>query len=323
MNFVQKLKNEVLEGNLISKEEALELAKYDIQEVCDAANEIRKHFLHNNFDMCTIINAKSGRCSENCKFCAQSSFYSADVEEYELLGSDKIVEEAKYNYDKGVQRYSLVTSGRRLSDCDIEKVCESVKQIKKDVGISVCASHGLLNEEQFKKLKAAGVSKIHNNLEVSNNKFGDVCTTHTFEDKIESIKAAQRAGIKVCSGGIVGMGETMEDRVDMYMKIRDLGVKSTPVNMLNPIPGTPFGHLEKLTNDEMCQIVAIVRFINPDSYIRLAGGRGLLEDKGRSCFLSGANAAITGDMLTTTGISIDTDKELIKELGYKIVEVNE
>lgn len=317
MNYVSNLKSEVMSGKIITKEEALKLINEDFYDLTDAANEIRKEFLGNKFDLCSIINAKSGKCSENCKFCAQSSFYDSNTQEYSLLGNDRIIKEAKYNYNKGVKRYSLVTSGKRLPKCDIESVCKVVKQIKKEVGIQVCASHGLLNGDDFAKLKGAGVTRIHNNLEISKNKFSEICTTHTYEDKIKSIRAAQKAGLTVCSGGIVGMGETFEDRIDLFLEVRSLGIKSIPINMLNPISGTPFENLNKLTNDEMCRIIAIARFINPDAYIRLAGGRGLLDDNGRKCFMSGANAAITGDMLTTTGTSIDSDKNMILELGFQ------
>ncbi len=323
MSFVDTLKDKVFSGKIILKEEALLLADCNLDEVCSAANEIREKFCGNDSDICTIINAKSGKCSENCKFCAQSSFYDTQVEEYKLLESAEIVGQARYDYKKGVQRFSLVTSGRCLKDNDLDKICESIIEIRNKVGINVCASNGLLNERQYRKLKDAGVTRIHNNLETARIRFKNVCTTHTYDDKINAIVAAQKAGLVVCSGGIVGMGESMEDRIDMILDIRALGIKSIPINMLNPIPGTPYEKLEKLTNDEMCQIVAISRFLVPDAFIRLAGGRGLLEDKGRRCFSSGANAAISGDMLTTTGTSIDTDKKMIEELGFKIKLVNE
>lgn len=214
-------------------------------------------------------------------------------------------------------RYSIVTSGRSLNDEEVESACESIRAIKKETGIEVCVSFGLLNEEQFRKLKDAGVTRIHNNLETSRRYFPSVCSTHTYDEKIETIKAAKRAGLQVCSGGIMGIGETMEDRIDMVMEQRELGVKSIPVNMLNPIKGTPYENNEPLTQDEMRRIVAVFRFIVPDASIRLAGGRGLMEDKGVGCLKSGANAAISGDMLTTCGINVEKDLEIINELGYE------
>lgn len=324
MYNVEELKKKVLNGELIGKEEALFLAEEaPLNELTEAANEIRKHFCKNKFDICTIINGKSGKCSENCKFCAQSSFYNTKINEYSLLDSKSIVKEAKYNDERGVLRFSIVTSGRKLSDKEVDSVCESIREIGKNTSVSICGSFGLLSEEQYKKLKEAGLTRVHNNLETSKRNFKNVCTTHTFEEKIQAIKNAKNAGLNVCSGGIMGLGETMEDRIDMVLTLRELGVLSIPVNMLNPIKGTPFENNKLLTNDEMCRIVAVFRFLIPNAAIRLAGGRGLLEDKGESCFLSGANAAISGDMLTTSGITIKEDMELLEKIGYKPELLNE
>jgi len=318
MYNVEELKKKVLNGELIGKEEALFLAEEaPLDELTEAANEIRKHFCKNKFDICTIINGKSGKCSENCRFCAQSSFYNTKINEYSLLDSKSIVKEAKYNDERGVLRFSIVTSGRKLSDKEVDSVCESIREIGKNTSVSICGSFGLLSEEQYKKLKEAGLTRVHNNLETSKRNFENVCTTHTFEEKIQAIKNAKNAGLNVCSGGIMGLGETMEDRIDMVLTLRELGVLSIPVNMLNPIKGTPFENNKLLTNDEMCRIVAVFRFLIPNAAIRLAGGRGLLEDKGEKCFLSGANAAISGDMLTTSGITIKEDMDLLEKIGYK------
>lgn len=316
---IKKYQKKVMQKKLLTKEEAMELVDMPLVELCKAANEIREQFCGNAFDLCTIINGKSGKCSENCKYCAQSAFYKTEVETYPLLSAKQILEQAKYNDDRGVLRCSIVTSGKKLSSDEVDKVCEMVKSIHANTSISVCGSFGLLDEEQFQKLKEAGLTRVHNNLETSRSNFENVCTTHTFEDKVEAIKAAEHAGLNVCSGGIMGLGETMEDRIEMVLAIRELGVRSIPVNMLNPIAGTPYEKNCRLTNEEMCRIVAIFRFLVPNASIRLAGGRGLLPDKGRACFLSGANAAISGDMLTTQGITIETDMKLLQELGYKAV----
>lgn len=321
---VKELKEKVLNGKLIGKEEALFLAKEaPLKELTEAANEIRKHFCEDKFDICTIINGKSGKCSENCKFCAQSSFYDTHIKEYSLLNSKAIVKEAKYNDERGVLRFSIVTSGRKLSDKEIDSICESIKEINKNTSVSVCGSFGLLSEEQYKKLKEAGLTRVHNNLETSRKNFKNICTTHTFDEKVQAIKNAKNAGLNICSGGIMGLGETMEDRIDMALELRELGVLSIPVNILNPIKGTPFENNKLLTNDEVCRIVAVYRFLIPNGAIRLAGGRGLLVDKGESCFLSGANAAISGDMLTTSGITIKEDMNLLNKIGYKPALLNE
>lgn len=323
MNRACKLKEEILNGHLATKEEIINILNEPLEELTVCANEIREHFCENKFDICTIINGKSGKCTENCKYCAQSMFYKTKIEEYPLLDTKKIVDEAKYNAERGVLRYSIVTSGKRLSDNEVDKVCEAIKEIRKECDISVCGSFGLLNREQFLKLKEAGLTRVHNNIETSKNNFCNVCTTHTFQDKLNAIKEAQSVGLNICSGGIIGLGESMEDRVDMAFTIREIGAKSIPINVLNPIKGTPYENNRILTNDEVCRVVAIFRFIIPDSSIRLAGGRGIFQDKGRQCFLSGANAVISGDMLTTSGVSIENDMKMIEELGYKVVLCNE
>lgn len=313
---IQELKEEIYNGKRIGKEEALFLADQPLEELSQAADEIRRHFCGDGFDICTIINGKSGRCSEDCKYCAQSAHYHTGAEEYPLLDTEEITAHAKYNDERGVLRYSIVTSGKRLNDKEVDQMCESIRDIKAKTGIGVCVSFGLLNEEQYRKIKEAGAERVHNNLESSRRYFPEVCTTHTYDDKIAALRAAQAAGLSICSGGIMGLGETMEDRIDMALTARELGVRSIPVNMLNPIPGTPYEHNEKLKPEDMQRIVAVYRFLVPDASIRLAGGRGLLPDKGRACFCSGANAAISGDMLTTSGITIETDMQMLKELGY-------
>lgn len=324
MNFTQKMKEKVLNGELLDREEAITLSKEPLEELTQAAEEIRAAMCGNGFDICTIINGKCGRCSEDCKYCAQSAHYhTACTESYPLLSAEKLLEGARYNAERGVLRYSIVTSGRKLSDKEVDQVCESIRAIKLETSIEVCVSFGLLDEEQFRKIKEAGASRVHCNLETSANYFPNVCTTHTYEEKIETLKAARRAGLSICSGGILGLGETMEDRIDMVLTARELGVKSVPVNLLNPIPGTPYEKNQPLTNEEACRCVALFRFLIPDASIRLAGGRGLVGDKGEACFQSGANAAISGDMLTTAGITVETDMELIKKLGYEARLCNE
>lgn len=323
MTELERLTDKVINGEQVTREEALSLYEQPLEALCESADQIRRKFCSDRFDICTIINGKSGRCSENCKFCAQSAHNHTGAEEYPLLPDEEIIAQARTNHEQGVLRYSIVTSGKRLSDAEVERMCGTVRKIRDDVGIAVCVSFGLLSEAQFRKLKEAGVSRVHNNLESSRRNFPNVCTTHTFDDKIAAIRAAQAAGLTVCSGGIMGLGETAEDRIDMALTLRELGIKSIPVNMLNPIPGTPFENNPKLTGDDMRRIVAVYRFILPDASIRLAGGRGLLADKGKSCFTSGANAAISGDMLTTAGITTKTDMAMLDELGYEVTLCNE
>lgn len=315
---IKALYNRVIGGYLITREEALFLYKEDLGDLTRYADMIRDHFCGNQFDMCTIINGKSGLCSENCKFCAQSSHYNTGSKVYSLLSEEEILTDAKKNADQGVMRYSIVTAGRSLSDGEVDRMCQIIRRIKEEVHISVCVSFGLLKEDQFRRLKEAGAERVHNNLEASENFFPSVCTSHSFSDKVQAIRAAQDAGLDVCSGGIMGLGESIEDRIDMALSLRNLGIESIPVNMLNPIPGTPMEKYESLDEKEMQRIIAVYRFILPKAFIRLAGGRGLMRDKGKACFMSGANAAISGDMLTTAGITVDKDKKLLEELDYRI-----
>ena len=318
MSELHSVRDRVLSGGAVDRPTALWLYDQPLDGLCACADEIRRHFCGNGFDLCTIVNAKSGRCPENCKFCSQSAHNHTGAEQYPLLSADEIVAHAKENARQGVLRYSIVTSGKRLSDGEVDQVCAAVRRIRAEIPLAVCISGGLLNQAQFARLKDAGVTRVHNNLEASRRFFPFVCTTHTFDDKVAAIHAAQAAGLTVCSGGIMGLGETPADRIDMALTLRELGVKSVPVNLLNPIPGTPFADNPRLTADDLRRIVAVYRFIQPDAAIRLAGGRGLLPDKGRSCFLSGANAAISGDMLTTAGITTATDRALLAELGYEV-----
>lgn len=323
MSFVSEMKDKVLKGEWIKRQEAIRLADEPLTELQEAAEEIRKAVCGNGFDICTIVNGKCGRCSEDCKYCAQSARYqTACGKTYPLLSTGELLAGAKHNENQGVLRYSIVTSGKRLSDLEVNQVCESIRKIKDETSIEVCVSFGLLDEEQFRKIKEAGASRVHCNLESSARYFPEICTTHTYEEKIETLKAAKRAGLSICSGGILGLGETMEDRIDMVLTARELGVKSIPVNLLNPIPGTPYEKRKPMSNEEACRCVAVFRFLIPDASIRLAGGRGLIGDKGEACFKSGANAAISGDMLTTAGITVEKDMEMIHRLGFEVKRCN-
>lgn len=319
MCMIERLTEKAISGGGIDRADAAELAKAPLEELCAAADKIRREVCGDIFDLCSITNAKCGRCSENCRYCAQSAHYNAGVEEYPLIDPKTAARQASENEAAGILRFSLVTSGKKLSDEEVGKVCEVIHEIKKSCGISVCGSFGLLSRDQFSRLKDAGLSRVHNNLETSRRYFPYICTTHTYDDKLNAIRAAQEAGLEVCSGGIMGLGETMEDRIDMAVELRELGIRSVPVNMLNPIKGTPMEGRSTLTNDEMRRICAVFRFINPSASIRLAGGRGLMEDKGESCFRSGANAAITMNMLTTSGITAGEDMDILKRLNYRAV----
>ncbi|MDE5763441.1 MAG: biotin synthase BioB [Ruminococcus sp.] len=315
---MSELADEIINGRRLSRNDDLKiLINADIHELCHGADKIRSALCGNDFDLCSIINGKSGRCSENCRFCAQSAHNRTEITSYDFLSEDEILNQCRYNARKGVRRFAVVTAGRSLNGDDFKKAVSAFRNMNRQCDIKLCASMGFLESWQFSELKSAGVSRYHCNIETSRRMFPEICTTHTYDEKIECIKRAKKCGLAVCSGGIMGMGETWEDRIDMAFSLAELEIDSVPLNILNPIKGTPLENSEKLTDDDILRIVAVFRYILPDSYIRLAGGRGLLADKGKSAFQSGANAAITGDMLTTSGISIDNDKEIIKSLYTK------
>lgn len=319
---INNLKEKIKNGYVITREEAIEVYNSDYDELTKAADELREYFCGNDFDVCTIINAKSGKCSENCKFCAQSGHYHTNVKEYDLLDEDVIVKDALDKYNRGIPRYSMVASGKGLTPKDIDKICSITRKIyEKAPDIKVCISGGIISEESFEKLKAAGITRIHNNLETSRNFFPEICTTHTYDQKIETIKAAQEAGMEICSGGLIGLGEDFKDRIDMALELRDLDVHSVPINLLNPIKNTPLENNEPLPMEEVNRTCATFRFIMPKALIRLAGGRALMEEFGESAFKSGANAAISGVLLTTKGISIEDDMKRIKDLDYQVKAV--
>lgn len=319
--MLEKIIKRIIDGGNISYQEAVMLVDIDLEKLKQGANQIREHYCSNHFDLCSIINGKSGRCSEDCKYCAQSRYYQTEIDVYDLLDVNQIKEMALYNQNKGVGRFSIVTSGRKLSDFEFDKLLGIYRQLNNSCHISLCASLGLLNFEQFNKLQEIGVTRYHNNLETSRNYFKNICTTHTYDQKIQVIKDAKAAGLQVCSGGIMGMGESWQDRIDLAFTLKELEIKSIPINILNPIAKTPLEHQKPLLKEEIERIIAIFRFINPDATIRMAGGRGLLDDQGVSVFESGANGAITGDMLTTSGITIDDDQKNIKSLNYEVVKL--
>ena len=315
---ITDIKNNIISGYEITRDEALELINADLNELSKCANEIREHFCKNKFDLCSIINAKSGKCSEDCKYCAQSAHYNTNVEEYSLLDDETILKAAKEKKKKGVLRFSIVTSGRKPTKYNLDKICKIIKKIKSETKLEVCASLGLLDKNDLTKLKEAGLTRIHNNLESSERFFKTVCTTHTTRDKIQTIKYAQELGLEICSGGISGLGESWEDRIDMAFMLRDLKVMSIPMNFLCAIEGTPYQNNKLLAPDEIVRICAIFRFINPKAFIRLAGGRYLTKDSGERCLKAGINSLITGDMLTTSGATIKSDIKMAESMGFEI-----
>lgn len=315
---LQRLEHKIMDGYRISREEAELLIDVDLSELSEAADRIRLHFCGNVCDVCSVAAVKVGQCSEDCLYCAQSTRAKDKVPAECVLGEKVLTDIAVQDKSRGSYRYGLVSVGRRLSKKEVELAVSNVADIRKTADIHVCVSLGMLDKEDFTKLHEAGMTMVHNNMETSDEFFKTLCTTHTSDDKRKSIRAAKAAGMKVCSGGLIGLGETLSDRIDLAFSLRELDVDSVPINMLNPIPGTYFEHQEPMKEDEFLRTVAIFRFVLPDTFIRLAAGRAFLPDNGKAALRAGANAVISGDFLTTTGITFETDLQMIREQGYEV-----
>ena len=322
IEFIKNTEDKVMNGIDITYEESLKLSKVESEEELKAlyasANKIRERFCGNQVDLCSIMNAKSGNCSEDCKFCAQSSHYDTEVEVYDLVSKKEAIDLAKETEDEGVNRFSLVTSGKGISEKDFESVVEIYEDLNNSVKINLCASLGILGKDQFDRLKQSGITMYHHNLETSRDYYKEICTTHKYEDRIETINHAKSVGMAVCSGGIIGMGESLEDRIKLAFELKNLGVKSIPINVLNSVKGTPLENVDHLSQAEILKTVSIFRLVNPKSFIRLAGGRNMIDDFGKACFNAGANATITGNYLTTSGNKICDDKMMINSLNLQI-----
>lgn len=320
--MIKKLKEQVLNGYLINETEARLLAHSTEKELLyRAAHEITRYFMGNKFDTCSILNAKSGNCSEDCKWCAQSGRYPTSVTLYPFLPVEECVRHAVYNAEQGIGRFALVTSGKRVSAGDLDKITDAVREIKRKSPVKCCASMGLLSREQLQQLYDCGVENYHCNIETAPSYFRELCTTHTLEQKMDTIRTAREIGFRICSGGIIGMGETQEQRIEMALFLRKENILSIPLNLLQPIPGTPLETVAGMTEEEFLTTVALFRFINPNAYLRFSGGRSQLTlSTQRKALYIGINAAITGDLLTTTGSRAEADKKLFTSEGYSLTE---
>lgn len=295
--------------------ELYKLPDIPLAELMRLADSVRAENTRPSIDLCTITNAKSGACSEDCKFCAQSSHYFTAVNSYPLKSKDTMIEEAKKAKNFGAHRFCIVTSGNSLSGDELVLIADTVKTITADVGMVMDASLGALSYDDLRFLKQAGLARYHHNIETSRNFYPNIVSTHSFEERVDTIKSAKKAGLEVCSGGIIGLGESWKDRIDMALLLKELDVDSVPINILNPIKGTPLEGSDTISAEDAMKTVAIFRMILPGKMIKVAAGR---ETKFKDCqidiFRAGANGMLIGGYLTTKGRPVEEDRRLVEEI---------
>ena len=313
----------IVGGGEISPEEALRLLEAKEPEALRAAaRAVTAHFKPRTFDFCAIINARCGRCSEDCKWCAQSARYETGCNVFGWVGAKACADAAKAAETNGVVRIGIVTSGRGQTPAQIEEICAALRAMRAAAGrIHLCASLGLVDEPSLAKLKAAGLQRLHCNLETAPSHFGSLCTTHTTAEKLATIRAARRLGFEICSGGIIGMGETDAQLVEFAFALKEIAPDSIPVNILDPIAGTPLGTRPPLDFGRILDSIAILRLVNPRTPLRFAGGRRLLTDEqAAEAIAVGIDAGIQGPLLTTPGKDYADDRQLALAAGYEVVQ---
>ena len=316
---LQEIKDQVLAGIDISPDQAAWLANMaDSEALYAAAHEITVARASHEFDMCSIINAKSGRCPENCKWCAQSSHYKTQAEVYDLLPAKECLRQAKYNETQDVNRFSLVTSGRKPSSRQITQLCDTVRHIRRHSSIQLCASLGLLDENELHALHDAGITRYHCNLETAPSYFPKLCSTHTQEQKLATLNAARRVGMDICCGGIIGMGESKEDVVDMLLELREIQPEALPINFLLPIKGTPLGNadISQLTTEYCMKVLCLARLLVPKADIRCAAGREVYFKGEEKKLLSVVDSIFASGYLTEGGQGIEDTLKTITDAGF-------
>ncbi len=301
---------------MLTKQELLDLYNSDLNELL---NESKK-YLKDEVEFCSIINARNGKCSQNCRYCAQSSHYNTEIESYPLMDVETVVNAAKDSVKNGADRVAIVTSGKTPDESDFDTMLDMIKALNKE-GIKSCASIGILNDEQAKRLAEAGLVRFHHNINTCKSYHPQICTTHTYEDRINTTKLVQKYGIELCCGVIIGMGETAEQRVEMAMELAEINPDSIPVNILTPIPNTPFeSYIDKIDEENILRTLAIFKIACPNASIRIAGGKKarLSGETIEKAFRYCADSTIVGNYLTTTGFTPDEDKKLINKIGRKL-----
>jgi len=318
-DLILDCQNKVLSGKKLSSDELEALINSrDLKAFSDSANKITRAFQGNKVDVEQLANIKKNYCSEDCVFCGQSAFFNTGIDSYQLLPANEIVAMAKKARGEGADSYCLVAAWRQPSAADFEQVCDIITRINEQVGISLECSLGFLTYEQAKKLKGLGVRRYNHNLETARSKFAQICTTHTYQDRIDTLLTARKAGLELCTGGIIGMGETREQRLEMILDLAWLEPEEVTINLLVPMPGTPLELQTTLPFEEILRVFAVTRFALPRAIIKISGGREVhLEDDGQELLLSGANGIISAGYLTLGGNEMKKDLEMIKKINLE------
>jgi biotin synthase len=319
--FIKECQENVLSGVGISSEDATKLfgvPDENIQEMANAANQITREFNGPKVDVEQLNNIKKNSCSEDCSFCGQSAFFDTGIESYQLPSSDEVVERAQKAKNEGAESYCLVAAWREPSPKDFEKVCNIIENVNNKVGISIECSLGFLTEQQAKKLKELNVKRYNHNLETARSKFAEICTTHTYDDRMKTLRIAREAGLELCTGGIIGLGETRKQRLELTLELAAIYPEEVTINMLVPVPGTPLELQTHLEKSEIIRMFSVVRFLLPESVIKISGGREVnLDDSGEELLQSGANGIITSGYLTMGGNEAEKDIKMIKKIGLE------
>jgi biotin synthase len=319
--FLQQLTDGIIGGDAITTEEAQQIISLETQEeiimLMAHATLLRNRFKGREIDLCSVVNAKSGRCTEDCAFCAQSVHHKTEVKTYPLLAAGELVRSAHEAYQCGAKRFGLVTSGKGItSSGELDTVIEALEEISQKTDLAPCASLGVLSNEQIRVLCAAGLKRYHHNLETAESFFSEICSTHSYQERVKTIHAAQEAGLEVCSGALFGLGETEDQRIELAFALKELNVDSVPLNFLNPVSGTPLEKRAPLDPLEMLKIIALFRFVLPEKDIRVCGGREVgLRTLQPLMYVAGANGTMVGNYLTTSGRSPEVDLQEIHDLG--------
>ena len=301
---------------MYTKAELLDLYNKDLDSLLKESQK----YLKDEVEFCSIINARNGKCSQNCRYCAQSSHYNTEIESYPLMGVNEVINAAHDSVKNGADRVAIVTSGKTPDESDFDTMLEMIKALNKD-GIKSCASIGILNEEQAKKLAEVGLVRFHHNINTCRSYHPEICTTHTYEDRINTTKLVKKYGMELCCGVIIGMGESVEQCIEMALELAEINPESIPVNILTPIPNTPFeSYIDKIDEENVLRTLAIFKIACPNASIRIAGGKKarLSAETIEKAFTYCADSTIVGNYLTTTGFSPDEDEKLIHKIGRKL-----